>query len=122
MNCTGWSTRKMANQAAYTPSRLEGIEIFEFRSHPLVAEIALVLLQQSRTQLRVLSIRYTVFVEGLLKPVERDDDAVDLSQRVEKIAIRSMGWELELFVEADGCRERSRGIAVRGRSVGQLPR
>lgn len=62
----------------YAPSGLEGVEIYELLGYSGIAKIALVLSDEAIAELRILGVRYAVFVECLFQTFQRDYNAIDL--------------------------------------------
>ena len=72
----------------YIPLALEGFQIYKGPGDGVIAQIGLVLLQQTIAYLGVFSFRNGVFDIGLLQAVESNDDAINLREGIIQILFR----------------------------------
>ena len=95
----------------YLPSSLEAFQIVKGIGHRLIGQDGPILFQQSMTGLGVLGLGDRVPNVGFLHPIERDDDAVDLGQRLPSVSFRRARGELDFLHRAtihERCRHRQR--------------
>ena len=86
----------------YVPFRLELLQANEGLRYRLIGEDGLVLLKRAVAYLGVLGLGHGVLEEGLLKLVERHEDAEDLRERVLEIALGAVLGELYFLGGASG--------------------
>lgn len=73
---------------SYIPLALERLQIHERAGDSVIAQIGLVLLQQTSAYLRVFSFGNGVFDVGLLQAIKGYDDAVNLCKGIIQILLR----------------------------------
>ena len=78
-------------RGTHVPFPFESLKVNEGIRDRLITEIGCILLEQPVAQIRVLRFGKRVLVIGFFQPVERDDYAVDLCERVIQVAFLGCG-------------------------------
>ena len=86
----------------YIPLPLKSLEIHKGTGDVLIVQVRFVLLEQPVAEVGVLGLGDGVLDVGLLQPVERDDDAVDLRQRVLEIPLGCCFGKLDFLLGTSG--------------------